>query len=111
MEEIANNGIKYKYPFPLFKWLLFIWPFGAVFSVFLLDDPTVKGLGDIVRHYVVISAVLYPAFVFLSTKACYKAFHSGGSKSNILLFGMIPIFSGLPWFFIFLLGLYVSSLI
>lgn len=74
---------------------LLLWPF-SWFSVFLLDDPTVKGYADILRHYVFYSSIAYPLF-FIASWLLGKVALRTKSITLIRLTGIIPFLSGLPW--------------
>jgi ankyrin repeat protein len=104
MTQLSKIDRVYKLNRNIFAILLIFWPLG-LFSVFLLDDPTVSGFIDILRHYVVFSAFLYPLYFLASLLLAKKALVNNKPITTVRLYGYIPLLSGLPWF---LLGLGIS---
>ena len=82
--------------------LLLLWPF-SWFSVFLLDDPTVTGMADLIRHYVFYSCIAYPLYFLASGFLGKIALKNDLGMVSIRIIGAIPFLSGLPWFFAFII--------
>ena len=75
--------------------LLLGYPFGLL-SVFMLDDPNVGMLFDIARHYIVLTAFLYPVIYFFSNRYSKRAYINGAPYRRVFWIGMIPLFTGMP---------------
>jgi hypothetical protein len=101
----------YKICRDIFGMLLFLWPFGGYLSIFLLDDPFVGPIFDFIRHYVVFSALFYPLFFFVAWLASNKALLAGISSKKVICLSLIPLLSGLPWFVIYLVILFLIDLV
>lgn len=90
----------YKYRFPIFAWLIILWPLGWILGIFL-EDPN----PNILTKYVVYSTYLYPAYVLISMIWARRAYEANAAPKKIMLISLIPLFGliGLPYLLIFFL--------
>jgi hypothetical protein len=98
---MAVIGVIYKtLPF-LF---LLLWPL-SLLSVFILDDPTVTGFADFLRHYAVFSSFLYPLYLLVTWGLTRLAVRKQMSASTLRFISVIPFLNGIPWLILLLIFL------